>query len=99
VAWALIAFDSLASYEAYRARLKADPEGRGNLAMAHGQTAHPIAREELRRSGRRDLRHGRDEVDPFAHIARPRDSQQELARMSCPVIVAFLSARLVRAAT
>ena len=31
VAWGLIAFDSLASYEAYRARLKADPEGRENL--------------------------------------------------------------------
>ncbi|HEY6389482.1 MAG TPA: NIPSNAP family protein [Candidatus Acidoferrum sp.] len=28
IAWGLIAFDSLASYEAYRGRLKADPEGR-----------------------------------------------------------------------
>jgi len=34
VAWGLIAFDSLASYEAYRARLKADPEGRENFEMA-----------------------------------------------------------------
>lgn len=34
VAWGLIAFDSLATYEAYRARLKADPEGRANFAYA-----------------------------------------------------------------
>ena len=34
IAWGLIAFDSLASYEAYRARLKADPEGRANFAFA-----------------------------------------------------------------
>ena len=35
VAWGLIAFDSLTSYEAYRTRLKADSEGRENFAMAH----------------------------------------------------------------
>jgi hypothetical protein len=34
VAWGLIAFESLAGYEAYRARLKADPEGRSNFAFA-----------------------------------------------------------------
>jgi hypothetical protein len=44
VAWALIAFDSLASYEAYRARLKSDPEGRENFAMAHARRF--ILREE-----------------------------------------------------
>ena len=44
VAWALIGFDSLASYEAYRARLKADPEGRENFAMAHAKRF--ILREE-----------------------------------------------------
>jgi len=44
VAWALIAFDSLASYEAYRARLKADPEGRENFAMASAKRL--ILREE-----------------------------------------------------
>jgi hypothetical protein len=44
VAWALIAFDSLASYEAYRSRLKADPEGLENFAMA--QTKRFIRREE-----------------------------------------------------
>jgi hypothetical protein len=36
VAWGLIAFDSLAAYEAYRARLKSDPEGRANFAFAQG---------------------------------------------------------------
>ncbi len=34
VAWGLIAFESLAAYERYRARLKSDPEGRENFAMA-----------------------------------------------------------------
>ena len=34
VAWGLISFDSLRSYEAYRARLKADPEALDNLAFA-----------------------------------------------------------------
>ena len=44
VAWGLIAFDSLASYEAYRARLKSDPESRANFAMA--QSKRFILREE-----------------------------------------------------
>lgn len=44
VAWAMIGFDSLASYEAYRARLKSDPEGRDNFTMA--QTKRFILREE-----------------------------------------------------
>ena len=34
IAWALIAFDSLAAYEAYRARLRTDADGRANFAMA-----------------------------------------------------------------
>lgn len=34
IALALIDFDSLAAYEAYRARLRADPEGAANFAMA-----------------------------------------------------------------
>lgn len=34
VAWGLIAFPSLAAYEAYRARLKSDAEGRENFAFA-----------------------------------------------------------------
>ena len=44
VAWGLIAFDTLAAYEAYRARLRADPEGRENFAFA--QTKRIILREE-----------------------------------------------------
>ena len=44
VAWGLIAFDSLASYETYRARLKSDPEGRANFAFA--QERRLILREE-----------------------------------------------------
>lgn len=34
IAWGVIAFESLASYEVYRARLKSDPDGRENFAMA-----------------------------------------------------------------
>ena len=44
VAWGLISFASLAAYEAYRARLKADPEGRANFAFA--QERRFILREE-----------------------------------------------------
>lgn len=44
VAWGLIAFDSLAAYEAYRTRLKADVEGRENLMMAYNKRL--ILREE-----------------------------------------------------
>lgn len=44
VGWGLIAFDSLASYEAYRARLRQDPEGHDNFAMA--QSKRIILREE-----------------------------------------------------
>src|SRR4051812_23229195 len=33
-AWGLISFESLAAYEAYRTRLRADPAGRENFAMA-----------------------------------------------------------------
>jgi hypothetical protein len=34
IAYGLISFDSLASYEAYRTRLKADPEGATNFRFA-----------------------------------------------------------------
>ena len=44
VAWALIAFDSLASYEKYRERLQHDKEAMENFAMA--QTKRIILREE-----------------------------------------------------
>ena len=44
IAWGLIGFTSLASYEAYRARLKNDPEGRANFQSA--QELRFILREE-----------------------------------------------------
>jgi hypothetical protein len=44
IAWGLISFDSLAAYEIYRARLKADPEGRANFDFA--QARRLILREE-----------------------------------------------------
>jgi hypothetical protein len=44
VAWGLISFVSLAAYEAYRAKLQADPEGRANFAFA--QQNRLILREE-----------------------------------------------------
>ena len=44
IAWGLIAFDSLAAYEAYRARLKSDPDGRRNFTMA--QELRFILKEE-----------------------------------------------------
>jgi len=44
IAWGLIAFDSLASYEEYRARLRSDPEAQENFQMA--QTKRLILREE-----------------------------------------------------
>lgn len=44
IAWGLIAFDTLAAYENYRARLRSDPEARSNFLMA--QTKRLILREE-----------------------------------------------------
>jgi len=44
IAWGLIAFDSLASYEAYRTRLRSDKEAIENFTMA--QTKRLILREE-----------------------------------------------------
>lgn len=44
IAWGLIGFDSLASYEAYRARLRSDPEARANFTLA--QAKRFILREE-----------------------------------------------------
>ena len=43
-AWGLISFDSLADYELYRVRLRADPEGIENFAWAQRQRF--ILREE-----------------------------------------------------
>ena len=36
-AWGIISFESLAAYEAYRVRLRADAEGSANFAMAQAQ--------------------------------------------------------------
>ena len=44
VAYGVISFDSLADYETYRARLRADPEGRANFAFAEERRL--ILREE-----------------------------------------------------
>jgi hypothetical protein len=44
VAWGLIAFNSLADYEAYKARINADPEARANFDMARSKKL--ILREE-----------------------------------------------------
>jgi len=44
VAWGLIAFESLAAYETYRARLRTDAEAMDNFSMA--QSKRLILREE-----------------------------------------------------
>jgi len=44
VAWGVIVFDNLAAYEAYRARITADAEGRDNFQLAHSRRL--ILREE-----------------------------------------------------
>jgi hypothetical protein len=44
IAWGLISFENLAAYEAYRARLRADPAGRENFEWA--QAKRFILREE-----------------------------------------------------
>lgn len=44
VAWALIAFETLAAYETYRARVKADPDARQNFAAVYNKRV--ILREE-----------------------------------------------------
>jgi hypothetical protein len=44
VAWGLVKFESLAAYEAYRAKLRADPESRANFATA--QEKRFVLREE-----------------------------------------------------
>ena len=44
IAWGLIAFESLAAYEIYRARLRTDPPARANFEMA--QSKRVIIREE-----------------------------------------------------
>lgn len=44
IGWGLIGFDSLAAYEAYRVRLRTDPESRANFEFA--QSHRFVLREE-----------------------------------------------------
>jgi hypothetical protein len=44
IAWGIVAFATLAEYEAYRARVKADPEARANFTFARDRKL--IHREE-----------------------------------------------------
>jgi len=44
IGWGLIAFDSLAAYETYRARLRQDPDARANFAFS--QSKRFVIREE-----------------------------------------------------
>lgn len=44
IAWGIVAFDSLASYERYRARLREDPDARANFQFA--QEKRFVLREE-----------------------------------------------------
>jgi hypothetical protein len=63
-AWGLIAFASLADYEAYRQRLQADDEGRANFAFA--QRERFIVRAERRFT----------EVVPAAFLQQPAAAPQ-----------------------
>ena len=48
IAFALISFDSLGSYEAYRARLKTDPDGAANFRFGARQRSSQARRIFLR---------------------------------------------------
>ena len=71
-AWGLIAFASLAAYETYRNRLKADTEARENFAFAAVGALHPPRAAHLHRGGRRHLRDCRRAMRP----PRPGNSGQ-----------------------
>jgi hypothetical protein len=64
VAWALIGFDTLASYETYRARLRADPDGVANFGFAESNRL--ILREE--RTFLEPV--ARDQFDVHSSVAR-----------------------------
>ena len=51
IAFALISFDSLAAYESYRARLRADSEGMANFRFRRGEQIHPRGRAHLSAQG------------------------------------------------
>ena len=68
MAWGLIAFDSLAAYEAYRARLKSDPEALENFAWPRRERLILPRGAELR-GGRRG--HVRTSLDPLTRARFP----------------------------
>ena len=51
IAFGLISFDSLAAYEAYRARLKADSEGAANFAARAKGALHCFGRAHVLAAG------------------------------------------------
>jgi len=51
IAFALISFESLAAYESYRARLRADKEGVANFNFARRQQAHSRRRADIFAAG------------------------------------------------
>jgi hypothetical protein len=53
IAWGLISFASLADYERYRARLRADAEGRAELRLRASQALRPARRAYVSRQRRR----------------------------------------------
>ena len=52
IAFALISFESLAAYESYRARLRADKEGMANFRFRRGEPIHPCGRADVPAQGR-----------------------------------------------
>ena len=52
IALALIRFDSLAAYEAYRARIRADEAGSGQLPRRTGKALHPVGGAHVSYDGR-----------------------------------------------
>ena len=69
IAWGLIGFDSLAAYERYRTRLKADERGRENFAFAQRAAIHPARGAHVRRGRRGDARDPRGSGRSRAMIA------------------------------
>ena len=57
IAWGLIAFDSLASYEAYRNRLQIRPGIAREFRHGTDETIHPSRRADVLRGRRRHIRH------------------------------------------
>ena len=51
IAFALISFESLAAYESYRARLRADEEGDGQFQLRRGEQVHPGGRADISAAG------------------------------------------------